>query len=764
MVAMIVALMSGIAPVDAQDGTEPIVQEIQIKYRGAKTVDESRIRANMLTKVGDPLSTEIVEEDIKALYVAGMDDVKVFEEDVPGGVRLIVEVEAQPGLGEIVFLGNSGIKTKDLRKRLELEIGDAVQDFSMQSAEADLEEYYREKGYPDVDITYRVEKSPETGFSRVVFLVDEGIKALLNDVRFEGNVNLTDRQLKKQLESAKFSWGKLFGKGKQVDNDMVELDKGKIENHYRDFGFINAQVVEVRREPVGDGSKGKVDLTFVIDEGELFYVSSINIVGNTVYTVEELMPAIQLKVGEPYSQKKMRTDEKTITQKYYGARGYDSASMTTRFETAAGNQLMVVYDIREQGKSIIRKINIEGNVLTADEVVRRELRVVPGEELNTLKLDASRRALESLGYFQNPSGVDITTSETGIEGVKDVNVNLIEQSTGMVDFRLGFSSIDNLFGVVQVTQRNFDLWNPWSFRGGGQKFNARVLFGTERRDFTMSLVEPWFMDRKLALSSDIYYRDLLYLSDDYEQREIGAAIGLRTELGTNSWVKAEYRLQQIEIHNIDQDASEAIKSEEGEYLESLISLTHNYDTRDSVFLSRRGHRINTNLSFSGLGGDVETWGLKVDAEKHWNGPMDSIFTLEGAVAAVDSYGDDDVPIFNRLTLGGAHSLRGFDYRDVGPKDENGEPLGGLTSAYLTAQVSVPVVGQHRLRLFYDVGFVNEDSFDFSTSGYNSNVGIGAMIYMPILGGPMILDVGFPLEADEHNDDDYKFNFTIGYQF
>ena len=743
----------------AQENNAPIVRAIVVEYEGAATVDEARIRANMLTQVGDPLSTEVIEEDIKSLYLnAGVENVDILAEDVAGGVKLIVKVQTRAGLSEILFLGNSGVSTDRLRRELELKVGESVQDSKLQIAQEQLEELYRKRGFPDVTMSYRVEDATGTGLSRVTFIIDEGDKALLKGIGFQGNTVFSDAQLKRQMETGKFKLSRLIGKGRQADNDTLERDIVKLEDFYKDNGYLNAKVADVQRQRT---DKGKVDLLITIAEGELHYVSSVNITGNTIFTIEQLIPAIQLEVNKPFSMKKLRADVKTIGD-YYGSKGYADASVTPRIDTAAGNQLLVTYAIDESSRSLIRRINIDGNVKTSDEVVRRELAVLPGEEFNTVKLNASRRRLENLGYFEEPGGVEIIPSTTGVDGYKDINITLSEKNTGKLSFGAGFSSIDNLVGFVDVTQTNFDLWNPWGFTGGGQKFRTGLKWGSRRRDFIVSLIEPWFMDRRLALGGELFYRDVNFLSDRYDQRLIGTAFSLRRPVGVNGSLRAEYRLQQVKLHEFDNDASDILRAEEGEFLESQVSLTYTYDTRDSVFLPRHGHKFTSALTVSGLGGDVETWGLSVGGIKHWNLPYDAIFSREGNINTVDEFGGGNVPIFNRLFLGGANNLRGFDFRDVGPKDHTGEPLGGGTSAYLTAELTVPIIEKVRAALFYDVGFVNEESWDFSSGDVNANVGIGLRLFLPV--GPVRLDFGIPTQSDSFNDSNGKFNFNIGYQF
>jgi outer membrane protein assembly factor BamA len=210
--------------------------------------------------------------------------------------------------------------------------------------------------------------------------------------------------------------------------------------------------------------------------------------------------------------------------------------------------------------------------------------VAPGDEYNTVLLERSREVLNNLGYF---SSVEFFPNDAEIEGFKDVNIALTEKSTGTINFGVGFSSIDSLVGFLDITQSNFDLWNYPRFSGGGQKFRASVKLGTERRDVVVSLTEPWFMGRKLALGGEVFYRDIYYLSDLYDQSQVGAAVSLRKPVGEHNSVSTEYRIQQIEIDNIDPAATAVIRSEAGTYLQSRPSTRSSASREACVSWTRR---------------------------------------------------------------------------------------------------------------------------------------------------------------------------------
>ena len=273
------------------------------------------------------------------------------------------------------------------------------------------------------------------------------------------------------------------------------------------------------------------------------------------------------------------------------------------------------------------------------------------------------------------------------------------------------------------------------------------------------------MDQQLAVGGELFYREATYLSDVYDQRNYGGAFSVRKPLGLFTSAKLEYRLENIGIYDVDNDASDEIKSEEGDRLQSMLGLEINHDTRDSVFLTRKGHRIIAGTYVAGgpLGGDTDIYGWSLEGSKYWGLPGDTIFMVNAEVAVVDGWnGAERVPIFNRLYLGGANNLRGFDFREVGPKDEDGEPIGGNSMARITVEYTFPIIDRVRGAVFYDAGFVNAGSYEFSGSNYNSDVGFGLRMDLPI--GPVRVDFGIPLEADDYNDSSGKFNFNIGYQF
>ncbi|MDB4566080.1 outer membrane protein assembly factor BamA [Akkermansiaceae bacterium] len=502
-------------------------------------------------------------------------------------------------------------------------------------------------------------------------------------------------------------------------------------------------------------------------EGPRYIVNDITFPDIKIFKREELMPALSLIGNMPYSSKKMRDDIRMV-RSYYGSRGYADVSVIPEVRELEGSKVDILYRITTGTRKRVGLVNIEGNTKSQERVIRREVPMQPGEFYNSVDLETTKRRLQNLGYFED---VQVTGAASSQDGYRDVNILVQEQRTGTINFGLGFSSIDRILGRINLEQSNFDITNWGRFTGAGQRFSVNLQAGSTRTDFRVSLVEPWFLGQKLSLGTDLYYRDLVFLSPEYDQRNIGASVFLRKPVGRRSYVKGEYRIETVEIE-AESDTTQAFKDEEDEYLRSALSLNYVYDSRDSNQLPRRGHKVDLGLIYAGglLAGDVDTITFTGSGTKHWSLPFDAILTARGSFAVVDSHGDNDrIPIFERQFLGGARDLRGFDFRDVGPRDDTGpnptqEVLGGATSIFGSLELTFPVIGQVRGAVFYDAGFVNSDSWDFNTGRLASDVGVGVRLNLPGI-GPLAVDFAVPVETpDEQADDGSQIQFYMDYQF
>jgi outer membrane protein insertion porin family len=327
---------------------------------------------------------------------------------------------------------------------------------------------------------------------------------------------------------------------------------------------------------------------------------------------------------------------------------------------------------------------------------------------------------------------------------------------------------------VTVTQTNFDISDWKDFRGAGQRFNMNLRYGTRTSTFDMNWTEPWFMGQKLALTTHLFYQNLNYLSTRFSQENIGTSIGLRKQLSQFSYIEGTYTLQQVTM-DVDKglNTTPFLQNEDGVFIESKLDLNYVHDTRDSIFITRKGHKLEAGMMAAGLGGDVKAWGGNIGGQQFFSLPGDTILSFEGMARWIQG---DNVPIFERLFLGGANNLRGYDYRDAGPKDVKGEPLGGNMSIYGSTEYSFPIIEKVRGAVFWDVGMVSGgyNSTDATRAGYPaglnvigegeiySNVGVGLRMFLPI--GPIRVDLGLPMVKDKYVGQSPRFNFNMGYKF
>ena len=728
------------------------ITDISIQYMGAESVDRSAIMAQIRSKAGSELDAQIVEEDIKNLYSSGLvESVRVLTEPSGDGSKVIFLVQTRATLGEISFIGNS-ISSSKLRKDTELEIGDSFDDSSLEKARVSLEATYKKKGYSNVGITYKVDGAQRPGFSRVTFVIDEGALERLKKVKFYGNESFSDKVLSAQMMVKAGRAYNPFKKNLGIDSAELEEDIIRIEEFYRENGYLNARVSDVQREPDGD----KVNLIIQVTEGKKFTINKVSVSGIKAISVSDVLPLLAMKNGKVYSSKGIQSDLSGL-RKYYADNGYSNVRVSPRIDSASETTVNIEYSVSEGVQSTVELINISGNDQTLDKVIRRELAIAPGDVFSETRLDVSRNRLMGLGFFD---GVSITPSDSATPDHTDVNIEVREKSTGTINFGAGFSSIDNLVGFMDIVQTNFRLFGK-PHRGGGEKIRLGVSYGSRRKDLQFDYTQPWLFDKKLAFSTGLYYRDLLYLSDKYDQTIAGGYMSLRKPLGEYTSLSFKGSLENYEI-DVDDDSSDTLKKEQGDYNRALFAANYVLDTRDSQYLTRRGHRLSLGTDFSV--GDVQTYGVQLSGSKYFLLPFDTIFSVSGKYRSVD--GSGDIPIFEREFLGGASSLRGYEYREASSallRDEQGEPLGGKTAAYFTAEYSFPLLNLKKFRahIFYDGGILSNQSWDFGGE-YLSDFGVGLDLFLPM--GPIRLDIAWPLSTDEWVDDKARFQFNMGYQF
>src|SRR5262249_16978145 len=640
------------APQTAAPPAPPIIRSIDVEYTGPGTVSKERILAQMKTRVGQPYSNEVVEDDIAGLYKTGsIQNVRIFAQPQGDGVRVIVAVQTRSILREIVIDGAERVKPQRLRKEIKLRLNQPIDEQQLEEGRQKIIEVYQGRGYNDVSVQFRIDPIDEKrGTARVVYTITEGARGAVSRIEFEGNAHISTKTLRKQMKTRGRTIIYFMDKSGRLDEAQLQQDLDKIREYYQDHGYIDVEVKDVRRERK---EKGPMILTIVIAEGPKYHVRNLTVTGYKVAREDKIRGLLKMKEGSVYSPKQLRDDAKAIADAY-GSGGYVDLVVQPEGSPAGPALIDVHYNIEEGVRSFVNRVNIEGNTRTKDKVLRREVLVAPGDVFNTVRVDITKKRLENLGYFAK---VETYPEDTDIPGRKDLTILVQEKRTGSLSFGGGFSTVDQLVGFAELTQGNFDLVNWPSFTGGGQKFRLRLQYGTERKDFILSLTEPYFLDRRLSLNGQAFYTEANYLSAEYDQRNYGLAFELRKPINAYMSATFGYQLQEIEIFNVAISASDFIQSQKGSFSESKIFGGVVYDSGDNPLLTRRGHRFTFSPYIAGgfLGGDTQIYGLDFEGSQYFHLPWDTILLINGEIATVSQWGNgNDVPIFERLYLGGSN--------------------------------------------------------------------------------------------------------------
>ncbi len=784
-------LCGGFAPESAEAQFSPVqprILSITVSNVGPQTVSESLVRANIRLKVGEPYNYNSVNDDVKNLVATGyFFNVRVMEARAEEGVNLIYLVQGRLKLTDILFTGNKKFRTTKLLKKVTSKVGQPLDERKLFADAQEIKKMYEKSGYPKTEVKPVPNPDERSGRATVTFEIKETPKVRIGDVRFENAGAFSQSKLRKSLKTRRWWWLSWLTQSGHLKEDELEDDKDRLAEFYRDAGYIDFDLTEVRQVQTGPS---RIELHFVVSEGRQYKVGAVDYKGVKLFPTNDVSKALKMGVGQTFTPKGLNKDTEAVTD-LYGAKGYiDARIVPRRSPNTQTGTMDLTYDIEEKEKVYIEKIEIKGNTKTKDKVIRRELSVAPGETFDMVKVKRSKARLQNLNFFEDQFGVDAQpqASDNGVPNRRDLVVSVKEKNTGNLQVGAGFTSIDSLLGFVEVTQGNFDLFNWPSFQGAGQKGRLRLQVGAERRDAIASFVEPWFLEKKLEFSTDLYHRELNFVSrsDTYSETETGMRLGLRRALGSDFLIGGiSYTLENIDINlnprlhgnitvisngppripvQIPANVSEEIASEAGGRLVSKVGVSLTYDTRNSYLLPTKGQRTELRGEVAGgpFGADVDYYKLELRHARYIRGFWEGhLLEVLGRAGVAESYGGSErVPLFDRFFLGGLESLRGYRYRDIGPRDEFREPLGGNTYWFGTAEYSVPIIERVRVAAFYDIGMVYRDAYYWNFSQYADNWGFGIRLNLPI--GPLRLDYGIPIHNSTGKAGSGKFQFSAGY--
>ncbi len=745
-----------------------------VKIQGNLRIDEDGIRLHIKARRGELFDPAVVSEDVRSIYRMGFfDDVKA--ELSPDGVLTYV-LNERPYVREVEIQGNKEMSREKIEGALGIRPRTILDRNKVMEGVERVKKLYTEQGYVRAQVNYAV-SGAENNQAKVILDIIEGKRLLIKKISFEGNRTFTDSDLKGLMATKEKSFLSFMNKDGVLDKDILTNDIAILSSYYYDNGYIKHKI----DEPVILSRKKGLEVKIRIDEGDQYRVGKVEIGGDLLEKPERLLKMVTLTSGQIFRGRRVREDISTLAEQY-ADRGYAFAKVEPVTKIDTKQKIVDIALMINRGSPVhFNRITISGNTKTRDKVIRREMLMAEQELFSGSKIKESRNALQRTGYFQD---VQLTTKKSDRPDAVDLHVDIKEGPTGTFGIGAGFSTGDQIFVNLNITEQNLF--------GKGQRLNAKFDLGTVRQDFILGFTEPYAFDTPVSLGLDAFNsrRDnteyvsrttgfgfrvgypLRYLVKDdptYEQTE-----------GTPFWDLAHTRVafahqySRDKIFDVEDDASVAIKSEEGTSTTNSITPSVYYDDRNHFFNPSEGSRSMFSLQFAGPGGD--NYFIKLDSKSRWYYPVfkdtrwGKDFTLVmgselgyGVALKERPNGEENLPLARRYFPGGINSVRGYADRSLGPRDPvTNDNLGGDKQVIIQTELRYPLMKKYNVIgvAFFDQGQAFADTETINPADFRRAAGIGARWLSPF--GPLSVSLGFALNA-EPEDETSVLGFSFGGQ-
>jgi outer membrane protein insertion porin family len=744
------------------------VGTVTVKFVGTANVNEQVVRANIQVREGGELDETMLDRDIRALYKTGLFEFIEIKREAADAhtFNLVIEVTPKYRVLAIKYEGNKAIKTKRLEREVKTTPNTALDERQVKEDSEKLKEYYQKEGFNQVTVSYSIARDRGTGLGTITFKIREGKKVKILAVNFAGNAHIKTKALRKVMDTKKywmFSW--LMDTGRFKDDEFQD-DLDKLRDYYREHGYLDVEIPE-EKVVFGYPKSGGLVITIAVIEGRQYKIGEITVTGNKLHSTILLkrVASLYAKTGAVFAPSKIDKAVERL-EDYYGKDGYlETRVHVTRRPNLRTNDIDLEFKVDESEKYSIESIEIDGNTKTKSVVIIRELILGPGDTFDTVRMKISKNRLENTRFFDE---VDITPQDTNIPGRKDMRVSVKEGRTGTFTFGAGYSSLERATVFAQIQQTNFDLFNRRSlYQGDGEKFSIKVSLGELSNEAVLSFEEPYLFERQLAFGFSLFREQSDYVSTYYQELSEGGNVDLRKHLFGLFNGTLTYQYETIKIYDVSASASNVISEFSGEHQVSDVSFEIVRDTRDKIVSPTSGNRIDFTTTVAGglLGGTDNFYSMEFKGSQNFKvfDTQTQVLELVARAGVIDNYGNFKVlPYYDAFYLGGPYDLRGFEYHEVSPRDQFGEPIGGKSYGMFNFEYSVEIVDPVRFAFFYDVGFVNAAAYDFNPSGYNDDFGAG--LRLMVAGSPLSLDYGIPIKGTPLNKHGGQFNFSFGTRF
>ncbi len=752
---LLALLITTLGVVQAQDG-EQKVKSIQI--RGAKRIEETAVRGRLTLKVGDQYTGEAIRTQIRLIYEMGFyEDVRIETEPVPGGVAIVFVVREKPFITDIVFDGNENLSDDKLKEKITIRNNSFLDQQQAKESAERVRQAYQEDGYYNVKVVPIIQ-SVEEDRKRLTLFVKEGDRAKIKAVNFEGMSVFKKKEMLKNLATRE--WIPLYGIITQLALPSVFSDSGllkrdemandaeRIRGNYYNKGHLNVQV----SAPVVELTEDKkwFTVTFTIVEGDAFTVGEIGYRGNTLFEEEELNAGSKLVPGEIVQVSKVFDENKRIKD-LYGTKGYAFAdsdygmSKDEQAKTAA-----LVFNIKEGELIRVQKINISGNDKTRDNVIRREVRINEQEVIDTVSMQRSFQRLNNLQFFET---VEILPQQVSPDKV-DLNVKVKEKNTGQFSIGGGYSTLDQLTSVIDITEGNL--------QGRGHMIKVRGQLGQKRNLGLITFREPYFRDSQMSVQLDVFNTVTNFTT--YIENKSGITLSLGRWFSEFASGAFSPIVENLTIKDVQPDAPQFAKDQQGKQSTTGFRSVLSRDTRDNYMDPRSGTRSAINLDYGSkyLGGSNNFYKFQIDAVKYTPLFWDTRHAIRARFGVTEGLDGAPTPLTELFFVGGINTMRGFVFGRAGPVTPSGTLIGANRQAIINNDFVFPISAEAKLNgvIFFDYGkgFLEGEEF---TTKFRQSAGVEARWLSPF--GPLRLAYGFNLDPNPL-ERKQVFEFSVGSLF
>lgn len=733
--------------------TDAVVREVRLQ--GLQRIEEDTVRMNIYQGIGVPLEPATVGGDIRRLFELGyFSDIQVTEEPLSGGdVALVYSFVERPLVRNVTFSGNDEIEDEKIRDAIDVKPRTILNEPKLREIQKKIRAQYADKGYNFTQVYYDITTLPNNEVT-INFRIEENLKVYVHRINFVGNTVYDEDKLKGVIETGEYQWYSFLSSSGVFKEGTLERDAEAITNQYLNNGYI--KVVVHKPKAYLSADRKWVDVTFEIEEGPQYFVGDLKFSGDLIFKEDEVRDALQTHAPLPFSRERLSNDVQAISEKYQDI-GFAFVAVSPLTEIDEERKLVNLNFSVDKGELVyIDKIRIRGNTKTRDKVIRRELLINEGQLFDGTSLRGSRARVFALGFFEE---VNFKTEPSGSNKI-DVIIEVKERATGTLSAGVGYNSLDRFLGIAQVSFGNLG--------GYGIRLNTQAEFGARRQFYTISYTDPYFLDSKWSLGGDLFNNSRSYLQ--YTQESIGGSVNAGYLVYLDTRVYANYRYEDISLGNFVGGGTDFFR---GGATGSLgTSIVRN--TKDHPYDTSKGYVVSAGVEWANpVFGGVNRF-VKYNAQSTWfYSPFwNLVFSTHEEVAWGYATDGGRLPFTERYFLGGITSLRGYNYRQIGPRvnipgssmSDFFQPLevvrGGNKMIALNNEMVFPIIPPAGIKgvVFFDMGNAYAEEQPFFNEPLRLGTGFGIRWFSPI--GPLRFEWGFPIKkrVDERK---MVFEFSIG---